>query len=122
MDNSNNRMPGEIAVPAVLCSACNSPISSSANFCPACGKKLRATPLSTSVLKQSLVYLVSFFLAPFGLFYAWKYLRQPDRKSKAIGSVAVVLTFLSLAISFWVTAELFDSIIQLLRSLGSMNV
>ena len=59
-----------------LCSSCHNTVSDSANFCPQCGKKIKEPPLSTTVARQILIYCVSFFLAPFGLGYAFKYLKQ----------------------------------------------
>lgn len=85
----------------LLCPACHKPITEDEYFCPSCGKKLKERPVSTGVAKQTLVYLVSFFLPPFGLPWAYKYLRQPDQKSKIIGYVTVALTVLSLIINIW---------------------
>jgi hypothetical protein len=101
---------GMETLPGIVCSSCNAQTISSANFCPNCGKSLRAIPPATSVSKQIIVYLVSFFLAPFGLWYAWKYLKQADRTSKIIGTVAIALTIVSIALVLWTTAGLFNLI------------
>ena len=116
MINSSDSIPANLAAPSALCPACYASVPSSANFCPNCGKGLKKTPLSTSVPKQVVIYLVSFFLAPLGLWYAWKYLREEDKKSKVIGSAAVALTVVSLALSIWAAASLFNSMIQIVRS------
>jgi hypothetical protein len=93
--------------PGIVCSSCNTPMMWSANFCPNCGNSLRAIPPTTSVSRQIIVYLVSFFLAPFGLWYAWKYLKQDDRTSKIIGAVAIALTIVAVVLTIWTTAGLF---------------
>ena len=49
-----------------------------------------------SVGKQALVYFVSFFLAPFGLAFAFKYLRRPETQPRIVGTVAVLLTILGI--------------------------
>jgi hypothetical protein len=67
-------------------------------------------PPSTSVSRQIIVYLISFFLAPLGLWYAWKYLKQEDQTSKIIGAVAIVLTLVAVALTIWTTAGLFASL------------
>jgi uncharacterized OB-fold protein len=122
MSISNNRTPATAALPGMVCPACGSTAPSSANFCPNCGKRLRTTPPGTSVLKQIVVYLVSFFIAPFGLWYAWKYLKQEESKSKIIGIVAVALTLVSVSISIWAMAGLFSSISQALKSLNGLGL
>jgi uncharacterized OB-fold protein len=119
---ARNPTPTIAALPGMVCPACNSAVLSSANYCPNCGKRLRTIPPSTSASKQIVVYLISFFLVPFGLWYAWKYLRQEDNKSKIIGVVSIALTVVSLAISIWATADLFNSITQLLKSLGGLGL
>ncbi|MEK7487858.1 MAG: zinc ribbon domain-containing protein [Patescibacteria group bacterium] len=75
-----------------VCPSCQAVIAATANFCSQCGRKLKNTSLSTSVGKQVFIYLVSFFLAPFGLGYAFMYLKQPDAKARMIGIVSLVLT------------------------------
>jgi TRAP-type C4-dicarboxylate transport system permease small subunit len=65
---------------------------------------------STSVSRQIIVYLISFFLAPLGLWYAWKYLKQDDQTSKTIGAVAIILTLVAVALTIWTTAGLFASL------------
>jgi hypothetical protein len=100
-----------------VCPYCKASAPFSANYCSSCGKRLRPAIPSTSFSKQIIIYLVSFFLAPFGLFYAWKYLNQDDKKSKTIGSVAIALTVLSVAIAAWTIIGLFDWIRQLLNAM-----
>ncbi len=107
-------------LPGMVCSACNASMLRSANFCPNCGKPLRTIPPATSVSRQIVVYLVSFFIAPFGLWFAWKYLKQNDEKSKIIGLVAIAFTIVSVAITVWTIAGLFNSVSQILNSLSGL--
>ena len=90
-------------------------------FCPACGKKLKNGEFSTNIQKQLGVYLLSFFLPPFGLFPAIKYLRQADSKSKTIGAIALVLTVISILITIFLTKLVlgtFESKLQLYQGIG----
>jgi hypothetical protein len=107
-------------IPEMVCSTCNTPIPSSASFCPGCGRALKIVRLSTSLSRQAIVYLISFFLAPFGLWYAWKYLKQEDNRSKKIGIMAIALTAISVAVAIWTLAELLHSVSDLMRSLNGI--
>lgn len=107
-------------LPGMVCPACNASELRSANFCPNCGKPLRTIPPVTSVSRQIVVYLISFFIAPFGLWFAWKYLKQDDEKSKIIGVVAIALTIVAVAITVWTMAGLFDSVSQLVKTLSGL--
>jgi hypothetical protein len=107
--------------PGIICPSCNTQMISSANFCLNCGKALRAIPPATSVSKQIIVYLISFFLAPFGLWYAYKYLKQVDRKSKIIGAVAIALTVASITVTIWTAVGLFNSVSQYFDSLPNLG-
>ena len=78
------------------CPKCKAEVSEMACFCSNCGYSLKFRPVDTSILKQILIYFVSFFLAPFGLGYAFKYLKQSDKKSKMIGMISLVLTFFAI--------------------------
>jgi TRAP-type C4-dicarboxylate transport system permease small subunit len=89
----------------------------SANFCSNCGKSLRVLPSATTVSRQIIVYLISFFLAPFGLWYAWKYLRQDDRTSRIIGTVSLALTIVAVALAIRATAGPFSLVNQYLNAL-----
>lgn len=80
----------------IFCPKCKAEVSAEAYFCPNCGTALRSRQADTSVPKQILIYFVSFFLAPFGLGYAFSYLKQADRKSKMIGAVSLILTIASI--------------------------
>jgi len=109
------------ALPEMACPACSASMPSSASFCPNCGRRLRTVPPSTSIPRQLVVYLFSFFLAPLGLWFAWNYFKQEDRKSKAIGFVVVALTIISMAMSIWAMSGLIGWVSQLLKSLSGLD-
>ena len=102
--------------PQTICRHCKFNISPSDYFCPDCGKKIRDKPLSTGLVKQILVYSLSFFLPPLGLWPAIKYLRQPDKKSKYIGWVAIILTAISTVITVYVSIGFMNSFYSQLNS------
>ncbi len=102
------------------CPFCRQAVPGTANFCPFCGRQLRYKPLETTIYRQALVYLVSFFLPPFGLWYARKYLKQSDRRSKRAGWAAVILTVLSLVLTLWAAKLLMDAVNQQIQSLGPL--
>lgn len=78
------------------CPKCKMEAPENVYFCSNCGYSLRSKPINTSILKQVIIYFVSFFLAPFGLGFAFKYLKQLDKKSRQIGIISLVLTFLGI--------------------------
>lgn len=87
------------------CPKCGTEVSEADIFCPHCGFELKPHAMETSAVKQALIYFISFFLAPFGLGYAFKYLKQPDEKSKIIGIVSLVLTALAIVVAVIVTQQ-----------------
>jgi hypothetical protein len=105
-----------------VCPYCKTLAPYSANYCSSCGKRLRQTIPSTSFSKQIIIYLVSFLLAPLGLFYAWKYLKQDDKISRTIGIIAIALTAISIALTVWTAFGLFDYIRQLLNVMAGLNL
>jgi hypothetical protein len=92
-----------------VCPFCKTNLSSVDFFCPVCGKKLKEKPQSTSLTKQILIYLLSAFLPPLGIWPALKYLRQPDEKSKKIGMIAISLTIISIIFSIWLSVGFLKS-------------
>ncbi len=84
------------------CPSCRAPASAAYNFCPRCGAKLKEPPLSISAQKQAFIYLISFFLAPFGLGFAFKYLKQSDPKARRIGIIVIILTIIAITLMIWI--------------------
>ena len=105
----------------IKCKECGHEISDEALVCPNCGKPQRDKPPLVSLSRQVVVYFVSLFLPPFGLWYVWKYLKQKDGKFKKIGIVALILTIISIIITIWFTGKLVDSINQELNSVNIYN-
>ncbi|HZE87829.1 MAG TPA: zinc ribbon domain-containing protein [Methylomirabilota bacterium] len=86
-------------VASLVCPHCSLPVLSEFYFCPNCGKQLRTKPLSLSLIQQMGIYLLSFFLPPFGLWPAFRYVRQSNQRTRVVGWIAIILTILSLIIS-----------------------
>jgi hypothetical protein len=109
--------------PALNCPNCKQPIMPQDYFCPNCGKKIKDKPQSTTVLRQIVVYLISFLLPPLGLWPAIKYLKQKDGKSRIIGFVAIILTVISSAISVWLYFGFIKTVNeQLNQQLNNINL
>lgn len=93
----------------IICPHCKAPAHDTDYFCPACGKKLKDPPLSTTLMRQLVVYAIAIFLPPFGLIPAIKYLRGDSQKAKTIGVVAILLTvvviFLTVVLTMQVISE-----------------
>lgn len=102
----------------IKCKECGREISDEALACPNCGKPQRNKPPSVSLSRQIIVYLVSLFLPPFGLWYAWKYLKQKDGKSKKIGIAAIILTVISIIFTIWFIEGFVNLINQILNSVN----
>ena len=105
--------------PSAECPTCKLTIQGAWNFCPNCGQTLREKPLSTSILRQLVIYLISFFLPPFGLGWAFKYLRQKETSAKIIGVISILLTIISVALliaSFKMMADYYS---KMLNGLGT---
>ncbi len=84
--------------PQVICPQCHATMRAEYYFCYNCGKNLHPAPLSTSVLTQTGIYVGSVILAPMGLIWGLRYLRQSSGKAKMIGLVSVILTVVTLII------------------------
>ena len=105
----------------IKCKECGHEISDEALVCPNCGKPQRDKLPSVSLSRQAAVYFVSLFLPPFGLWYALKYLKQKDGKSKKIGVAALILTIISIIVTIWFAERLVNSINQTLNSVNIFN-
>ncbi|OGZ18223.1 MAG: hypothetical protein A2V72_02680 [Candidatus Nealsonbacteria bacterium RBG_13_37_56] len=93
---------------SAVCPVCHTEVKSTDYFCSNCGKNLKPEPPSTSLTRQIVIYLESFFLPPYGIVIGIRYLRQGDSKSKTVGIISIVLTILSLLVLIKLTFDLID--------------
>lgn len=96
--------------PTIICPVCHNQILASSFFCPNCGKKLKDPPPGVDIWSQLKLFFISIFLVPLGYLKAVKYLRQPDLKSKEIGTAAIVLTTISLIVSIILAVRVYNSV------------
>jgi len=100
----------------IMCRYCHSSIPVEFYFCPNCGKMLKE---KTTISRQIVVYFVCVFVPPFGFWYVWKFLRQPDRRSKKIGIAALILTVISTTVSIWFSIGFINEVMQQINALNS---
>lgn len=101
------------------CPSCHVSTQSEWFFCPSCGKVLQEKPVHITVGKQILIYLVSFFLAPLGLVWGIRYVRNKDRKVKIVGVVCIVLTLVALTITIVAFSVAMDRYVRMLNNLST---
>lgn len=106
----------------IHCPFCNNLISPTFFYCPVCGKKIKEAPVSTSLAKQLLIYSVSFFLPPFGLGWAFSYLKQENPMARRIGWVALILTVVSVIATIWVTIGFIHYYVSILNGVATGNL
>ena len=88
------------------CSVCHQPIKREYYFCPNCGNKLSAPPLSTSIWTQIGIYAFSIILPSICFIFVtrWpglKYSRSNDQKTRRIGYIAWSVLVLSTILTYW---------------------
>ncbi len=96
----------------LTCSFCHQPIQPTFFFCPNCGKEAKPKPLNISALTQLGIYALSLLLPPLGLWPGMKYLREPNQSSKLVGIIAILLTIISLIVTFYLAAQLANTVNQ----------
>ena len=102
-----------------ICQVCHSPLQLTWFYCPNCGKNLKEKPIEISLIKQIFIYLVSFFLAPLGLGWGFKYIKSNDEKVRMVGIISILLTVISIVIMIFVFKGVFDQYAKLLNSINS---
>lgn len=100
------------------CPECKYQIDNQWYYCPNCGKILKDKLVSVPLLKQVFIYLISFFLAPFGLAWGIKYIRNKNAKVKIVGIISIVLTVISICLLFVVYKYFMDQYANLLNNLN----
>ena len=77
---------------SVVCPTCHTNVRQSDYYCFNCGKNLKPKPPPVSTSAQITLYIKSALVPPLGFYWAIKYFKQPDRKSKIVGLVAIAVT------------------------------
>ncbi len=96
------------------CKFCGQAVLANYYFCPYCGKKIIEPPITTT--KEIGVYLLSIFLPPLGLWPGIKYLSQRNEKAKRVGTIAIILTIISIVITIWASIAFVNNMSQTLNS------
>ena len=90
------------------CKKCGGEIVQEDYFCPHCGTKLKTPPLGTGAWTQAKAYLVSALLPPLGLWYAYRYYKNSDSKSRKIAIAVVAVNIVFLAVSIWTVGAVWN--------------
>lgn len=93
-----------------LCPACHMAVRPTDYFCFNCGKNLHAAPPGTTPADQIKLYLGSVFLAPMGIFWGLRYLREESQKSKIMGIIAMAISVVILIVVVQYTANLVNTL------------
>lgn len=99
----------EVVTPAV-CPSCHIVVKSTDYFCSNCGKNLHPVPLRTTVFDQVKLFLGSVFLAPMGIIWGMRYLREKEDKSKIVGVIAMLLSVITLIVAIQYTVNFANTI------------
>ncbi len=95
-----------------LCPICHQSVRPIDYFCSNCGKNLRPRPLSTSFSSQISLYVKTLLLPPLGIVWGFRYLRQPDAKSKIVGLITIVITVIEIVFLVKFTINLINIVNQ----------
>jgi len=93
-----------------LCPGCHVAVRPTDYFCFNCGKNLHAAPPGTAPADQIKLYLGSVFLAPMGIFWGLRYLREESQKSKIVGIIAMTLSVVTLILVTRYTVNLVNTL------------
>lgn len=115
-----------VAPPGVseFCQTCHQPILPEYYFCPNCGAKVHAPPLSTSIGTQIGIYAFSIILPMICFIFVTRwpgqtYYKSSDPKARQIGQVAWTLILLSTAFTIYLVVILTKALIA--SSVASIN-
>lgn len=106
---------------SLVCITCNNPIEAQWYFCPNCGAQLKEKEKIIVITpgKQAMIYAVSFFLAPLGLGWGLRYIRNNDPKVRMVGWIAIILTIISLLLVAVVFQRFMNAYTEILNGLGT---
>jgi hypothetical protein len=86
------------------CPICLKEVSSTDTFCPNCGHKLPNKNAQLTGGQKIKIYSTSILLAPFGLYWFFKYFRSEDIEKRKVAYYVLVLTLIVLAVVIVINA------------------
>lgn len=99
----------EVADPP-MCPFCHVTVRPMDYFCSNCGKNLHPAPLGITLYDQVKLYLGSVFLAPMGIIWGMRHLREKEDKSKIVGVIAMLLSVITLIVAIQYTISFANTI------------
>ena len=78
------------------CPSCGKEIDLKDNFCPMCGYKFLDRDKSLSKGNRIKIYVLSVLLAPFGLYWFFKFFRDKDPEKKRVAFISLYITIVML--------------------------
>lgn len=99
----------EVITP-VSCPFCHVAVRPMDYFCGNCGKNLHPARIGTSAFDQAKLYLGSVLLAPMGIFWGMRYLREKEDKSKIVGIIAMLLSIVTLIVAVQLSVTFMNTI------------
>jgi membrane-associated HD superfamily phosphohydrolase len=107
---------------STICPDCKQKVSETDVFCSHCGKQLSFDqPLSG--LQKFKIYAVSFLLAPFGLYWFFKYYREGGEEKKMIAKRVLIITVVAIVTMILmgiVSARLYKNLLDQYSTLYSI--
>jgi uncharacterized membrane protein YvbJ len=82
------------------CPHCNKEIDLTDKFCPNCGNKLPEKDLPFSTGQKLKIYMVSVFLAPFGLYWFFKFFKNENIEKRKVAYNALYISIVMIIVIF----------------------
>lgn len=96
-----------------ICTSCSKLVTSPGKFCPFCGQPNIEQEVGVSNGEKIRIYVLSFVLAPLGLYWFFKFLKSDDKEKRKVGNIALIITILTLGITALMTTYTIDKYKQL---------
>ena len=106
----------------LVCPKCGTIAIPGSKFCSTCGTLLPIGPVTLSVSRQIWIYFVSFFLPPLGLVWVFKYFRSTSPQLQRIALIATILTVVSIILTIWATAGIFQTVQSQLNTYQNLGL
>ncbi len=82
------------------CPFCTKEIDQTDKFCPNCGNKLPEKNLPFSTAQKVKIYILSIFLAPFGLYWFFKYLGSENNDKRKVAFNVLYISIVMIIVLF----------------------